>query len=79
LNYSFYQCQKYLIMRKNFNNRLDAIEWIVANAKNEGQFELMRENLTYNFIYHSRFFLNMKDCEGEVEMLKGRKEEGKQF
>lgn len=55
-------------MKKEFKNRLAAIDWIAATAEHEGQFEVMREQLNYNFIYFGIYFLDTADCEGEVVM-----------
>ncbi|MEO1513981.1 MAG: hypothetical protein AAFV95_03175 [Bacteroidota bacterium] len=62
---------------KSFNNRLEAIDWIAENAENEGQFEVMREQLNFNFIYHHRFFLRLDELDAEVIMLDhGKKPRG---
>ena len=59
-------------MKKIFQNRLEAIDWIAKYAKNEGQFEILREQLNFNFIYHVKFFVIInKDTElAEVVMMK---------
>ena len=36
-------------MKKRFENRLQAINWIARYSKNEGQFEILREQLNFNF------------------------------
>ena len=51
-------------MKKVFSTRLEAIDWIAAKAKNEGQFEVMREKLLFNFIYSGIYFL---DTEEQIE------------
>lgn len=51
-------------MKKVFATRLEAIDWIAAQAKNEGQFEVMREKLLFNFIYTGTYFL---DTEEQIE------------
>ncbi len=56
-------------MRKEFKSRLEAIEWIAEYAKDEGQFEVLREQLMFNFIYHNTYFLDIPEREGEVLML----------
>jgi len=45
-------------MKKVFETRLEAIDWIAAQAKNEGQFEAMREKLLFNFIYSGVYFID---------------------
>ena len=48
-----------------FKNRLEAISWIAENAEHEGQFEVLREMLTYNFIYFGAYFqANVKALHG---------------
>jgi len=39
-------------MKKEFTTRLEAIDWIANEAENEGQFEVLREQLNFNFIYN---------------------------
>ena len=51
-------------MKKIFEHRLDAIDWIANTVQNEGQFEALRETLNYNFIYHGYYFL-----EGDLEEI----------
>ncbi len=57
-------------MKKYFKNRLEAINWIANNVENEGQFEVLREQLTYNFIYTNSFFIIRNDARMEVVWLK---------
>ena len=59
-------------MKKTFQNRLEAIDWIAEKAENEGQFEVMREQLNYNYIYHNTFFLVLEEEEYEVVLLDSR-------
>ena len=61
-------------MKINFKTRLEAIEWIAQYAEDEGTFEVLREQLSFNYIYFDRFFLNIdeKEEEGEVILLKGQ-------
>ena len=59
-------------MKKTFQNRIEAIDWIADCAKNEGQFEVLREQLTFNYIYSGKFFLEIDQKEelAEVVLLK---------
>lgn len=41
---------------KKFNSCLEAVDWIASNVENEGQFEVLREHLNYNFIILGRTF-----------------------
>ena len=52
-----------------FSNRLEAIDWIAQQATDEGQFEVLREQLTYNFIYHGFYFLELQNWTKEVVLL----------
>ena len=56
-------------MKIHFNNRLEAIEWIANHAEDEGQFEVLREQLNFNHIYHGHFFLDTNEPVGEVILL----------
>ena len=48
-------------MRYTFQNRLEAIEWIAQRVEDEGQFEVLREQLNYNFIYTRQYYLDLED------------------
>jgi|GEM_PF-1837039 hypothetical protein len=56
-------------MKKQFSNRLEAIDWIAEKAESESQFELLREQLNFNFIYTGRYFVDFNKEEGEVAWL----------
>lgn len=59
-------------MKKKFQNRIEAVDWIASYVENEGQFEVLREQLNFNFIYSGLLFLNIdleKDL-AEVEILR---------
>ena len=60
-------------MKKEFTTRLEAIEWIAENAKNEAQFEVWREELLFNYIYTNEFFLSSTAQEMEVVWLGERR------
>ena len=57
-------------MKIQFENRLEAIEWIAQHVEDEGQFEVLREQLNFNFIYFGRLFLDLDQPVGEVVQLK---------
>ncbi|MEM9919261.1 MAG: hypothetical protein AAF990_14255 [Bacteroidota bacterium] len=54
--------------KKSFHSRLEAIDWIADNAENEGQFEVLREQLNFNYIYHNVYFLDLGEMDAEVVM-----------
>ncbi len=56
-------------MKVRFKNRLEAIDWIAGYAENEGQFEVLREQLHFNFIYEGSYFLVLDEKIGEVVTL----------
>lgn len=65
-------------MKKLFNNRLEAIDWIAEFAENEGQFEVLREQLEFNYIYTQSLFLEIDEEPAEVVWL-GEKGTPKRF
>ena len=60
-------------MKIRFKNRLEAVEWIADYVENEGQFEVLREQLNFNFIYEGAYFLDLGEEIGEVVSLDGQK------
>ncbi len=54
---------------KSFKNRLDAINWIANHAETEGQFEVIREQLNFNYIYTNEFFISLNGPLKEVIIL----------
>lgn len=60
-------------MEIKFANRMEAIEWIANYVEDEGQFEVLREQLNFNFIYTGRFFLRLDESIAEVVLLENRK------
>ena len=56
-------------MKKTFQNRLEAIDWIADHVEDEGQFEVLREELNYNFIYTGALFLDLKNEICEVVLM----------
>ncbi len=59
-------------MKKHFENRLEAIEWIANYAKDEGKFEVLREQLMFNHLYTGKYFLDLSKKIGEVVMMKNK-------
>jgi hypothetical protein len=56
-------------MKKSFQNRIEAINWIANFVENEGQFEVLREQLTFNYIYSKSYFLNIVKKENLAEVM----------
>ncbi len=56
-------------MKQDFTNRIEAIDWIASISKDEGMFEVLREQLNFNFIYTGKYFLDMSEEIGQVIML----------
>jgi hypothetical protein len=60
-------------MKYSFKNRLAAIDWIAANAKNEDQFEALREQLDFNYIYYQIYFVDLTELEDRMLQTKEQK------
>ena len=58
-------------MKKTFKNSLEAVDWIADYVEDEGQFEVLREQLNFNYIYTGQYFLEIdeRESEGEVVMF----------
>ncbi len=56
-------------MKVRFENRLEAIDWIADYVDDEGQFEVLREQLNFNFIYTGKYFLEIGEPIDEVASL----------
>lgn len=56
-------------MKITFETRLEAIEWIANFAEDEGQFEVLREELNFNFIYSGTYYLDLDEDVKEVVMI----------
>ncbi|MFT6321867.1 MAG: hypothetical protein ACJAT4_002797 [Granulosicoccus sp.] len=56
-------------MKKIFQNRLDSIDWIAKYAKNEGQFEVLREQLNFNYIYNFKYFVVINEDTKTSEVI----------
>lgn len=48
-------------MKMQFETRLEAIDWIANYTDDEGWFEVLREQLNYNYIYSNKFFLEINE------------------
>ncbi|MCO6479482.1 MAG: hypothetical protein J5I94_22800 [Phaeodactylibacter sp.] len=64
-------------MKIRFKDRLEAVEWIADFVENEGQFEVLREQLHFNFIYEGVYFLDIEEEIGEVVSLDGSRKENR--
>lgn len=60
-------------MKITFEDRIEAIEWIADFADDEGQFEVLREKLQFNYIYYGTFFLDLEERTGEVVLLNSQR------
>ena len=56
-------------MKKSFESRLEAIDWIASKVDNEAQFEVLREELNYSFIYHGTYVVKLGNLNLEVEIV----------
>jgi hypothetical protein len=56
-------------MKINFFNRLEAIDWIAKYSEDEGQFEVLREQLTFNEIYSGSYYLILEESKMEVVLF----------
>lgn len=56
-------------MKKTFENRLAAINWIADNVENEAQFEVLREQLNFNYIYNKEWFLEIDEKQPMQEII----------
>jgi hypothetical protein len=55
-------------MKVSFESRLEAIDWIADHSEDEGQFEVLREQLNYNYIYSGHFYLCLDEDMPEVTL-----------
>ncbi len=56
-------------MKKTFQNRLEATDWIANYVENEAQFEVLREQLNFNFIYTNKFYLEIDEKNPIAEIV----------
>ena len=57
------------VMKKKFETRAEAIEWLAVHCENEAHFEILREELNYHFIYHNEYSVDFRPMEFEVVWL----------
>ncbi len=57
-------------MTIKFQSRLTAIDWIANYTQDEGSFEVLREQLNYNFIYNGKYTVNLPAQIHEVALLR---------
>ena len=53
-------------MKVTFNNNLEGVDWIATYAKDEYQFEILREKLFFNYIYFNCYFLILDESGNET-------------
>ena len=56
-------------MKVKFKSRLQAIDWIANYTEDEGEFEVLREQLNYNFIYTGKFFIKVEKKKRDIISL----------
>lgn len=49
-----------------FTSQLEGIDWIANKVQNEDQFEILREELLWNFIYFGSYFLDVEKTKSEA-------------
>lgn len=55
-------------MKKSFESKNNAIEWLAENVGNKRQFEALREQLVNGFNYDGTYLLKSKKLSIEVEI-----------
>ena len=53
-------------MKITFATQLEGIDWIANHVENETQFEILKEELLFNYIYTERFFVYLDKKMSEV-------------
>jgi hypothetical protein len=56
-------------MKKHFKTRLEAMDWIAGYAEDEAQFEVLREQIHFNFIYSGTYFVELEESEAIPEIV----------
>lgn len=56
-------------MKKYFHNRIAAMDWIAAYAEDEAQFEVMREQINFNFIYTGTYYIQLEKTGSVPEIV----------
>ena len=49
-----------------FNSQLEGINWIAEKVQDETQFEILREELLFNYIYSGNYFLDVEKNQPEI-------------
>ena len=62
-------------MKKQFENHLQAIDWIAdkKHAETESHFEILREELIFNHIYTGEYFIDALLSDREVAWIEKSK------
>ena len=55
-------------MKKSFESKSNAIEWLAEKVGNKRQFESLREQLINGFNYQGTYFLKLKKLNLELEI-----------
>jgi hypothetical protein len=55
-------------MKKSFESKNNAIEWLAEKVGNKRKFEALREQLVNGFNYDGTYFLKLKKLNIEVEI-----------
>lgn len=49
-----------------FTNQLQGINWIANKVENEDQFEVLREEMLFNYIYSGYYFLDTSKSKADL-------------
>ncbi len=58
-----------IAMKKTFENRFAAVNWIADYVENEAQYEVLREQLNFNYIYEKIWFLEIDEEQPMAEII----------
>ena len=56
-------------MKKEFKDRLEAIDWMAQQAEDEARFEVWREELMFNYLYTDHYYIYSTAQTKEIVML----------
>lgn len=45
------------------------MDWIAGYAKDEAEFEVLREQVNFNFMYTGKFFVKLEEIENTPEIV----------
>ena len=62
-------------MKKSFQTRLAAIDWIATNATSEAHFEVLREQLNFNYIYYKVYFVDLTEANDNIALREDQPEQ----